>query len=364
MKHIWRTGCVGLLALNLFGVVLAVTIGGMLPYSDAVSFLVGQSNNRTLYVMDVNHQLAAQLARGTNPFPSYAWSPDGTQLAYVIETDYNDDIFKVEVTCASLFAVCGTPSKLTQHSAQDIEPAWSPNGTSIAFVTSRNGAPEIYWMPTSGAAAYNLTHDPATDSFPIWSPDGRYLAFYSDRSGFLEVYVMHMDCLEHIGSCASAVHRLGGGFNSLPAWSPDSKRLAYFANGDLLVAETACLAQSDDCASKAQNLTRSSYTDWYPVWSPDSRRLLFQSNRGSQPQIYAADMDCESTITDCAVLLKNALSYNLYPSFSADGRQIMVISNNPNSQELYLMRDDGSDVRQLTKMGGQISSPRWRPRLP
>jgi len=100
------------------------------------------------------------------------------------------------------------------------------------------------------------------------------------------------------------------------------------------------------------------------VWSPDNQRLLFQSNRTNQPQIYEADVNCDSTKSDCATPLKTALSYSLYPSFSPDGRQIMLLSNNHDSQELYLLSAAEGAVRQITNMGGQISSARWRPMLP
>jgi Tol biopolymer transport system component len=126
----------------------------------------------------------------------------------------------LDVECASLFIPCGTPIILTQQPEVNTEPAWSPDGTGLAFVNERYDAPEIYWMPAAGGTAYNLTLNSATDSFPIWSPDGHYMAFYSDRTGFLEVYVMNMDCLHDIASCPTAIHHLGGGFNSLPAWSP------------------------------------------------------------------------------------------------------------------------------------------------
>ncbi|MBI1278584.1 MAG: hypothetical protein GC179_10705 [Anaerolineaceae bacterium] len=364
MTRLWRAVFFVLLMVNSVGIALVLTLGRILPASPEISFQFGQGTTRSLFLLDIDHHLSFQLARGANPYPSMSWSPDGKQLAYVATVNGHSDVFRLDVECTSLFSVCGKSVNLTQNSASDGEPVWSPDGRSIVFVSERNGAPELYWMPTTGGAAYNLTHDSASDSFPVWSPDGRMLAFYSDRSGFLEVYVMNMDCLRQIATCPSAIHRLGGGFNSLPAWSPDSKQLAYFANGDLLLVPSECLARSDTCADSAYNLTRSPFTDWYPVWSPDNQRLLFQSNRSSQPQIYTADVQCESALKDCAKPLKNALSYSLYPSFSPDGHQIMLLSNDSNSQELFLLSVTEGTVRQITHMGGQISSARWRPTAP
>lgn len=364
MTRLWRGVAVLLLVICGTGILLTFVLGRVMPSSQQITFQLLRHKTRRLFLIDIGRHVMYQLARGTNPFPNYAWSPDGKQLAYVAQVGDQADIFRLDIECTSLLVACGKPDNLTQYRATDSEPSWSPDGTGIAFIAERHGAPDIYWMPANGGAGYNLTNDPSSDSFPVWSPDGRYLAFYSNRDGRFEVYVMHMNCLQRIASCAGAIHRLGGGFNGFPAWSPDGKQLAYFANGDVLLAQADCLAVSDDCGSQAYNLTRSLFTDWYPAWSPGSQYIVFQSNRGDQPQVYLAAVNCDSRLGDCAIPLKSTLSYNLYPSFSPDGRQIMVVSNNRRSQELYLLSVDGSSEQQLTNLGGQIASPRWRPLQP
>ena len=339
------------------------SIGRLSPSAGQISFQFGQ-HERALYLLDLTSKLTIQLARGTNPYPNYTWSPDGSQLAYVAPVNGKGDLFSVDIRCASWFTSCGTPLNLTHHREADSEPAWSPDGTGLIFVSERNGAPELYWIAATGGTAYNLTNDSATDSFPVWSPDGHYLAFYSDRSGNFEVYVMNMACLRQLQSCPTAIHRLGGGFNSLPAWSPDSQHLAYFANGDILLTPTACLAQSNDCHLHARNLTRSAYTDWAPAWLPDSQHLLFQSNRDNHPETYIADIACSDTNTTCTVRFDTDLIINGSADVAPDKRHLVLIANDGDHHELFMLPIDGGESQQLTHFGGQILNPRWRPAQP
>jgi TolB protein len=105
--------------------------------------------------------------------------------------------------------------RLTDHAADDTSPAWSPDGSRIAFETTRDGYAEVYVLPVGGGEAVNVSNTPlATDLGPTWSPDGGRIAFYSDRDGDWDVYVMNSD-----GSDAAKL--TGDSFNDqVPAWRP------------------------------------------------------------------------------------------------------------------------------------------------
>ena len=80
--------------------------------------------------------------------------------------------------------------KLTSNDATDGEPAWSPDGSKIAFSTGRDGQSEVYVMDADGSNQTNLTNNVAYDAEPTWSPDGKKIAFVSLRDGHPEIYVM------------------------------------------------------------------------------------------------------------------------------------------------------------------------------
>jgi TolB protein len=73
------------------------------------------------------------------------------------------------------------------------DPAWSPDGRKIAFVSDRTGNSEVYVMNADGTGQRNLTRNPAFDADPTWSPDARKIAFASNRDGKYGVYVMNAD---------------------------------------------------------------------------------------------------------------------------------------------------------------------------
>jgi Tol biopolymer transport system component len=80
--------------------------------------------------------------------------------------------------------------RLTEGSETDSSPDWSPNGTEIAFV--RNS--EIYKMNTDGSGVTRLTHNAESEGSPAWSPDGRQIAFVRiSAAGKLGIYIMYSD---------------------------------------------------------------------------------------------------------------------------------------------------------------------------
>ena len=115
MTHLWRTVVFVLLVMNIGSIALTFALGRILPDSPQISFQFGRGNSRSLYLLDIDHPLVFQVARGTNPFPSIAWSPDGKQLTYAAQVNDHADIFRLDIECASLLTLCGTPVNLTQN---------------------------------------------------------------------------------------------------------------------------------------------------------------------------------------------------------------------------------------------------------
>lgn len=77
--------------------------------------------------------------------------------------------------------------------ASDGQPAWSPNGQQLAYISKDDGNFEIYVIKRDGSGKTRLTNDVHSDGLPVWSPDGKWIAFRSDRSGSWVIYAMKPD---------------------------------------------------------------------------------------------------------------------------------------------------------------------------
>jgi len=137
---------------------------------------------------NLTSKLAAGHMGDPGPASDPAWSPDGQTLAFVrLNAGPGESIYVVKADGSGLRNL--TPKPVGAHTA----PAWSPDGRKLAFVSDRDGNSEVYVMNANGSGQRNLTRNPAYDADPAWSPDGRKIAFASNRDGNSGVYVMNAD---------------------------------------------------------------------------------------------------------------------------------------------------------------------------
>jgi len=225
-----------------------------------------------IYVMSASGGDAAPLvssARFTEDWHP-AWSPDGTRIAFTSSRDRNVQIYVVNADGSGL-------ARLTNDAASDQEPVWSPDGTKIAFASSRDGRYEIYVMNPDGSGVTRVSSEQADEFEPSWSPDGSRMAFTSGRDGHEEVYVMNAD-----GSGITRLTNNPAG-NLEPSWSPDGARIAFRSNRD---GNPQIYVMNAD-GSGVTRLSNNSDGDMQPSWSPDGSRIAFTKNVSG-----CDDVDC------------------------------------------------------------------------
>ena len=142
----------------------------------------------------------------------------------------------------------------------DIEPAWSPTGTRIAFTTWRDGDAEIYLMDPDGSNTTNITDDIAMfTGEPDWSPDGTQIVFWTQDTNPGSLFVMGAD-----GS--NPTHLITESCMSFPAWSPDGLWIAFSGYCGSPGGYEIMMVQVD--GSNLTNLTNHGGYDGTPAWSP------------------------------------------------------------------------------------------------
>jgi hypothetical protein len=172
---------------------LRSTDGGLTwdPWQPRIAFTSERDGNREIYTMDLEGNAVQRLTDSPATEENPAWSPAWTRLAFQSDRHGNWDIFTMRADCDSAATDVGDGCglvQLTGDAADDLLPAWSPDGRSIAFVSTRDGNPEIYVMDSDGQNQRRLTFNLSGDWRPAWLPDSTHLVFVSDRGGSNDIY--------------------------------------------------------------------------------------------------------------------------------------------------------------------------------
>jgi dipeptidyl aminopeptidase/acylaminoacyl peptidase len=223
-----------------------------------------------------------------------AVAPDGRSVAFTVrETNWDDNEFETEIWIGGL---TGTARPLTSGRKSSMQPAWSPDGHWIAFVSDREGRRQLYRIHTQGGEAEPLTSgEEAVNGF-AWSPDGATIAYtmtdavpdrlkereklYGDlRFEDQDRRMTHLHLLTLAASGAARTRRITSGDFVVGAfdWSPDGRSIAFDhrVSSDPADGDSANISIVDVASSVVRPLVTQAGPDASPRWSPDGTRIAF-----------------------------------------------------------------------------------------
>jgi TolB protein len=242
-------------------------------FSTRITYVTKSRDRFVLRVADADGAGAQTVLDSKEPIISPAWSPDGTRLAYVSFEKKKPVIFVQSL-------VTGQRYVLANFKGNNSAPAWSPDGGRLAIVLTHGANSQLYLINADGSGLQQLSRSSAIDTEPVWSPDGKWIYFTSDRGGSPQIYRMPAS-----GGDAQRV-TFEGSYNVSPHLSPDGKLLTYVRREEGKFHVT----QQELATGQVQILSESAQ-DESPSFAPNGRLILYATNIGGRGVLSAVSTD-------------------------------------------------------------------------
>ena len=269
-------------------------IGVRGAFATRIAYVTKAGREYRLEVADSDGEGTQVALRSNEPIISPAWSPDGTKVAYVSFENKKPVVYVQDLTTRQRTIVAN-------YRGSNSAPSWSPDGSKLALALSRNGYTQVYVVNADGSNLRQLTNTNGIETEPQFSADGQFIYFTSDRSGGPQIYRMSIN-----GGDAQRV-TFTGSYNISPRVSPDGKSLAYISRRD-------------------------------------GRFQLYVLDLQSGQELRLSDTGKDES-----------------PSFSPNGKYIMYATIAGGREALAVVSVDGRVKHRLTTQAGDIREPTWGP---
>lgn len=243
-----------------------------------IYFVSNRSGNKEIWVMDYDGQNQHQITHLGSTSLSPRISPDNSRIAF---SSLGKDGWAIRMYSLDLGRMVSFPGGTAGGS--NFSPAWSGDGTKVAFSSARSGDPEIWTSDANGGNLRKLTAFRGPDVGPTWNPrTNAQVAWESGRTGLPQIYIMDQD--------GANIQRLtDGGYAISPSWSPDGGMLTFSWNRkygpgapggqDIYIMDIA--------SKRWMQLTHDSGSNDFPCWSPDQRHIVFERTIGHRSELWS-----------------------------------------------------------------------------
>jgi eukaryotic-like serine/threonine-protein kinase len=307
-----------------------------------------------IHLLDVDGEVVRRLSPdGHNP----AWSPDGRTVVYATGSfsdpgargGYPSSLWTVDVDSGERRRVSDTDA---------VQPDWSPHAHRIAYWgLTRGGRRDIWTIPASGGEPVAVTDGRALDWNPVWSPDGNHLYFVSDRSGSMNLWRVRIDELSGKVLANPEPVTIPSVSLGYIAFSGDGRRMVYVHEVDRVFLREFDFTPGGRVVGSSRDIPIATPVVTNPDLSPDQEWFVFDSIGAREEAIFlvARDGSVRRRLTDGEFR-------DRAPRWHPDGDRVLFLSDRSGRFELWTVKRDGNDLRQVRETKGpQAQSPLWSP---
>jgi TolB protein len=283
-------------------IVLAIT-GKKGIFLTRIAFVCDKSGKKEIYTSSFDGSEVRQVSRLRSLSMAPAWSPDGTKIAFSVYNRHSGNIKNIDMFEFQFRS--GILKLLSNRSGINSGASYSPDGGRLAYTMSHTGNPEIHLLDLASGESTQITRSLGFDVDPAFSPDGQKLAFVSSRPGKPMIYTLDLKNPLEVKRLTYA-----GSYNATPNWAPDGGKIVF---AGWLDRHFDLFTITPD-GGKIDRLTKDEGNNEDPHYSPDGNFIVFSSTRSG-------------------------------------------------GKNVFVMNSDGSKVRRLTFGMGTCVAPKWSPYL-